>query len=222
MNFRYSASSTVRTCSCCSESVTRAWQQCSVYPVHILEAGNFNLTQQVILPTSTQCDTLLYPAWRSTILNSGIPWMSRVSRLANQLTAGSQQSLLVSVGMIDQIDMYKLSISHWCHCVPSSLNGGHYMITGRHDEIRYNTLSKMRDSQLVYIIHLATETGNCTWQMNKRSILRDLLWHIFKSETSNEVWISDTPHIDRITDCSTRYGQVALAWDWPREDGNFA
>ena len=36
---------------------------------------------------------------------------------------------------------------------------------------------------------------------------------------------SQTPpqydHIDRITDCSTRYGQapaVALAWDWPRED----
>ena len=28
-------------------------------------------------------------------------------------------------------------------------------------------------------------------------------------------------HIDRITDCSTRYGQapaVALAWDWPRDD----
>ena len=28
-------------------------------------------------------------------------------------------------------------------------------------------------------------------------------------------------HIDRITDCSTRYGRapaVALMWDWPRED----
>ena len=101
------------------------------------------------------------------------------------------------------------------------------MNTGRHDEIRYTSLSKMRDSQLGYIIHLATETGNCAWQMNKRSIIRDLLWHIYKSETSNEVWISDTPpplqddHIDRITDCSTRYSQapaVALAWDWPRED----
>ena len=34
---------------------------------------------------------------------------------------------------------------------------GHYMITGRHDEIRYTSLAKMRDSQLVYIIHLATE-----------------------------------------------------------------
>ena len=103
------------------------------------------------------------------------------------------------------------------------------MITGRHDEIRYNSLSRMRDSKLVYIIHLPMETGNCAWQMNKRSILRDLLWPIYKSETSNEVWISDTPppppkddHIDRITDCSTRYGRapaVTLAWDWPREDG---
>ena len=30
-------------------------------------------------------------------------------------------------------------------------------------------------------------------------------------------------HIDKITDCSTQYGQapaVALAWDWPREDGD--
>ena len=29
-------------------------------------------------------------------------------------------------------------------------------------------------------------------------------------------------HIDRITGCSTPYGQapaVAVAWDWPREDG---
>ena len=28
-------------------------------------------------------------------------------------------------------------------------------------------------------------------------------------------------HIDRITDCSSRYSQapaVALTWDWPRED----
>ena len=59
--------------------------------------------------------------------------------------------------------------------------------------IRHTSLSKMRDSQLVYIIHLATETGNCAREMNKRSILRDLLWHIYKYETSNEVWISDTP-----------------------------
>ena len=44
----------------------------------------------------------------------------------------------------------------WC-----SLDGGHYMITGRHDEIRHSSMSKMRDSQPVYIIHLATETGNC-------------------------------------------------------------
>ena len=68
------------------------------------------------------------------------------------------------------------------------LNGGHYMITGCHAEVRYNSLSKMRNSQLVYIIHLATGTGNCAWQMNKRSIFRDLLWPIYKSETSNEVW----------------------------------
>ena len=34
------------------------------------------------------------------------------------------------------------------------------MITGRH-EFRNTSLSKMSDSQLVYVIHLATETGNC-------------------------------------------------------------
>ena len=45
----------------------------------------------------------------------------------------------------------------------------------------------MRDSQLVYIIHLATETCDCVWEMNKRSILRDRLW--------------------------TRY---EFAWDWPK------
>ena len=139
----------------------------------------------------------------------------------------TQHRVLVSVGMIDQIDN-KLGISRWCHCVPSSLNGDHYMITGRHDEIWYNQLTKMRDSQLVYILHLATETGNCAWQMNKRSILRDLLWLInlkhpirFESQTHPQ-----KDHIDRIADCSTRYGQapavaLALAWDWPREDGGY-
>ena len=92
---------------------------------------------------------------------------------------------------------------------------------------------QMRDSQLVYIIHLATETCNCVWVMNKRSIFRDLLWHIYKSETSNEVWIADTPpgwpRIDRITDCSTRYGQapavctrVRLATGrWTIQEGSF-
>ena len=40
--------------------------------------------QQVILLTSTQCDTLLYRAQGSTILNSQIHWMSRVSSPANQ------------------------------------------------------------------------------------------------------------------------------------------
>ena len=99
------------------------------------------------------------------------------------------------------------------------------MITGCHDEIRYNSLSKIRDSQLVYIIHLATETSNCAWQMNKRSILRDL-YDLFINLKHPRRFESQTPpqddHIDRITDFSTRYGQapaVALAWDWPREDG---
>ena len=35
---------------------------------------------------------------------------------------------------------------------------------------------------------------------------------------------SQDDHIDRITDYSTRYGQVpvvAVAWDWPREDGSW-
>ena len=75
-----------------------------------------------------------------------------------------------------------------------------------------------------YIIHPATETRNWARQMNKRSILRDLLWPIYKSDTSNEVWISDTPprwpHRQNNWSC-TPYGQapaVALAWDWPRED----
>ena len=91
-------------------------------------------------------------------------------------------------------------------------DGGHYLIAGRHDEIRHTSLSKLWDSQLVYIIHLATETGNCAWKMNKRSILHDLLWPFYKSEISNEVWISDTPqrwlHRHILTDYSTRYGQA--------------
>ena len=69
---------------------------------------------------------------------------------------------------------------------------------------------QMRVCQLVYIIHLATETCDCVWKMNKRSILRDLLWHInlkhqmrFESQTH-----SQDDHVDRITDCSTRYGQA--------------
>ena len=44
----------------------------------------------------------------------------------------------------------------------SELPGSGTMITSRHDEIRYTSLSKMRYSQLVYIIHLAT--GNCAWE----------------------------------------------------------
>ena len=50
--------------------------------------------------------------------------------------------------------------------------------------------------------------------MHKGSILRDLSWHIDKSETCNEVWISDIPqddHVDKITDCSTWYGQAPAA-----------
>ena len=36
-----------------------------------------------------------------------------------------------------------------------------YTITGRHEGVRYTSLSKIWDSQLAYIIHhLATETGN--------------------------------------------------------------
>ena len=68
-----------------------------------------HLSQQVTLPTSTQCDTLLYRAYSPTILHSQIPWMSRVARLANEraldhaLTADWEHSLLVSVGMLDQI-----------------------------------------------------------------------------------------------------------------------
>ena len=54
--------------------------------------------------------------------------------ISQRLIAGSQQSLLVSAGLIDRTD--KLGISRWCHCVPSSLNGGHYMITDRHGETR--------------------------------------------------------------------------------------
>ena len=81
----------------------------------------------------------------------------------------------------------------------------------------------MRDSQLVYIIHLATETCDSAWEANKRSILRDLLGHIFKSETSNEVWISDTPprwprRLLIVVLDTARLLRYALAWDWPRED----
>ena len=46
--------------------------------------GKFHLPQQIILPTSTRCDTLLYRAKGPTILNSQIPRMSRVARPANQ------------------------------------------------------------------------------------------------------------------------------------------
>ena len=53
-------------------------------------------------------------------------------------------------------------------------DGGHYMITGRYEGIQYTSLSKMWDSQLVYIIHLAAETGDCAWKLNKGSIFRDL------------------------------------------------
>ena len=65
---------------------------------------------------------LALSTYRPTILYRDIPWMSRVSRPANQtafdqlLTAAWEKSLLVSVGMI-YID--KLQISRWC--VPSSL-----------------------------------------------------------------------------------------------------
>ena len=57
-------------------------------------------------------------------------------------------------------------------------DGGHYMIIGRDGGggggVRYTSLSKMWDSQLVYIINLATETGSCAWELNKSSILSDL------------------------------------------------
>ena len=46
----------------------------------------------------------------------------------------------------------KLGISRWCLCVPNFLHT--MMITGRHEGVRYTSLSKMWDSQLVYIIHL--------------------------------------------------------------------
>ena len=71
-------------------------------------------------------------------------------------SASMIQSLHVSV---DIIAIENLRISRWCHIVPNSLYI--IMITGRHEGVRYTSLSKMWDFQLVYIIHLATETGNC-------------------------------------------------------------
>ena len=85
--------------------------------------------------------------------------MSRVSQPAHQTALGScLRAQLACFRWYDRYD--KLGI-----CVLKSLcsdlpDGSHYMITGRHDEIRYTSMSKMRDSQLVYIIHVATETGN--------------------------------------------------------------
>ena len=134
------------------------------------------------------------------MLNSQIPWMSRVSRPANQrpldqaLTAGWEHSLLVSVGMIDQIDRWarNLTLMSLCSQLPEWRPLYDYWLPWRNS---VHVTVQMRDSQLVYIIHLATETCDCVglWEMNKMSILRDLLWHIYKSETSNEILISETP-----------------------------
>ena len=57
----------------------------------------------------------------------------------------------------------KLGISCWLHCVPNSL----YLNS------RYTSLSKVWDSQLVYIIHPATETGNCVsiWRDPRKSTI---------------------------------------------------
>ena len=155
--------------------------------------------------------------------------MSRVARPANQraldqeFTAGWEHSLLFSVGMIDQIDRQarNLTLMSLCSQLPEWRPLYDYWPPWRNS---VHVTVQMRDSQLVYIIHLATETCDCVWEMNERSILRDLLWHIYIFETSNEVWISDTPqddHLDRIIDCSTdtaRLLRYALAWDWLRED----
>ena len=105
--------------------------------------------------------------------------------IRKRLTAGWEYSLLVS-RCYDRSDGYMSSESHYDGIVFRApwMAATIWLLAA---------MTKRRNSQLVYIIHLAAETGNCAWEMNERSIPRELLWPIYKSETSNEVWISDTP-----------------------------
>ena len=112
--------------------------------------------------------------------------------IRQRLTAGCQQTLLVSVGIINQIDIWarNLTLMSLCSQLREWRPLYDYWLPWRNS---VHVTVQIRNSQLVYILHLATETGNFAWQMNKRSILRDLLWPIYNFKTSNEVWISDKP-----------------------------
>ena len=122
--------------------------RCSCLHQKIMRTRWPHLPQQVIFPTSTQCDTFLYRAQRPTIINSEIPWMSRVSRPANQTALDSKACLFPLVWLIRKIN--KLRISHWCSQLPEWRPLYDYWQPWRNS---VHLTSKMRDSQLVYIIH---------------------------------------------------------------------
>ena len=120
--------------------------------------------------------------------------MSRVTRPTNQKAIDSWLTAkLVRFRWYDRSDRYISSESHADVIVfPAPWMAATIWLLAAMTKFGTPQCPKWEIPNLS-IIHLATETGNCAWEMNKRPILRDLLGPIYKSETSNEVWISDTP-----------------------------